>query len=158
MGAVGLNAATREVGDHTQRLRVANAGWFRWAPNAAMAIATHLAGVWALDELAPETGDTPARRRLRFARAALTVAALVASAETGRVGWKVVTAGDAPVAAATQPIRDTPPHIASAQRRLRVAQWTVPVSTAALWLLNAWQASEVESPALLRPLPRRARP
>jgi hypothetical protein len=34
MGAIGLNGATIEVDDHTQRTRVANAGWFRWAPIA----------------------------------------------------------------------------------------------------------------------------
>jgi hypothetical protein len=44
MGAIGLNAATREVDEPTQRLRVANAGWFRWAPMTGMAITAHLAG------------------------------------------------------------------------------------------------------------------
>ena len=44
MGAVGLNGAVQEVSDRSERLRVANAGWARWAPVNAAAIGAHLVG------------------------------------------------------------------------------------------------------------------
>src|SRR3712207_849922 len=44
MGAVGLNGASSEVADPTDRARVANAGWGRWTPVNAAAIGAHLIG------------------------------------------------------------------------------------------------------------------
>ena len=43
-GAVAVNGAAADVPDPTMRLRVANAGWARWTPVNAAAIATHLIG------------------------------------------------------------------------------------------------------------------
>jgi hypothetical protein len=137
MGAVAMNGATREVDDPTQRTRVANAGWFRWAPIAGLAMAAHLAGSLVLWRSAG-TGAR-AGRGLGRVRAAVTVVAIVATAETGRSGNQVVRAGDVPVATAVQPIAATPPPVAAAQRRLRVAQWVVPAATATIFVLNAVQ-------------------
>ena len=140
MGAVGLNAATREIEDHTQRLRIANAGWFRWAPLTATAVGLHLVGAFGLRGLSGGFGSAGGTARLlAFTRAGVTLAALAATAETGRSGQQVVRAGDVPVATATQPISDTPEEVARAQQRLRVAQWLVPALTGALWVLNALQ-------------------
>ena len=133
MGAVGLNSATREVDDHTQRIRVANAGWFRWVPVTSVALASHLLGAWALRR---RRGAQPV---LDGARAVATAVALVATAETGRSGHTVVTAGDVPVATAVTPISDTPDEVAAAMRRLSVAQWAVPAATACIWLVEAAQ-------------------
>ena len=44
MGAVGLNGASRSVGDPGDRTRVASIGWARWAPVSAMAVGAHLVG------------------------------------------------------------------------------------------------------------------
>lgn len=131
MGAVGLNSATREVDDHTQRIRVANAGWFRWVPITSLAIGAHLLGAL---ELRRQRG---ADLVLDTARAVVTFAALLATAETGRSGHTVVTAGDVPVATAVTPISDTPDEVAAAMRRLSVAQWAVPATTGLLWLVEA---------------------
>ncbi len=43
MGAVGLNGASRDVRDSKDRVRVASAGWARWAPVSA-AVGAHVAG------------------------------------------------------------------------------------------------------------------
>lgn len=139
MGAVGLNGATIEVHDHTQRIRVADAGWFRWAPVVAAASVTHVLTARALGRLGaepPTDADAPPWRRLRTV---VTAAAAVATIETGVSGQKVVRAGDVPVATAVTPIAATPDAVAAAQRRLRVAQWLVPLLTGALGLLNAAQ-------------------
>jgi hypothetical protein len=140
MGAVGLNGATIEVDDHTQRTRVANAGWFRWAPIAGAALLTHVASAYALGRLAPtpaggDEGSVP----LRCLRTVVTLAAVASTAETGLSGQRVVRAGDVPVATATTPIAATPAPVAAAQRRLRVAQWLVPGFTGVLFVLEAVQ-------------------
>lgn len=139
MGAVGLNGATIEVDDHTQRIRVANAGWFRWAPIAATALATNLATAVALNRLPSPATDRDDHPHLQHTRTALTAAAVLATAATGAAGRRVVRAGDVPVATATTPIQATPDHVARAQRLLRYAQWLVPALTAALWVVNTIQ-------------------
>lgn len=131
MGAVSLNSATREVDDHTQRIRVANAGWFRWAPITGLSVLVHLAG--AAQRVRGGTSSGPAL----VARGALTAVAGLATAETGRSGRIVVDAGDVPVATAVTPISTTPEPVAKAMRRLAVAQWVVPTATGLLWLVAA---------------------
>ena len=39
MGAVGVNGASKDVKDPAERAAVASAGWARWAPVSAAAIA-----------------------------------------------------------------------------------------------------------------------
>lgn len=140
MGAVGLNGATIEVDDHTQRTRVANAGWFRWAPIAGGALVAHVTAALALGRLVPApSGTASGRLGLRRLRTAVTVAAVLATAETGLSGQRVVRGGDVPVATAVVPIAATPAPVAAAQRRLRVAQWLVPGFTGVLLVLEAIQ-------------------
>ena len=147
MGAVGLNGATIEVDDHTQRTRVANAGWFRWAPIAGATLVAHVVGAVALGRLDVDRRglhrDAPA---LAHARTVLTGLAALATLETGISGNRVVAGGDVPVASAVHPIRATPDDVARAQRRLRVAQWAVPASTGARLLPEALQSTRGHSP------------
>jgi hypothetical protein len=141
MGAIGLNAATREVDEPTQRNRVANAGWFRWAPITALAVGAHLTGVWIdarAGRAAPLLG---ARDPATLVRTVATAIALLATAESGRSGRQVVMGGDVPVATAVEPISDTPAEVAAAMRRLRVVQWAMPAATAVIWVCNAVQAA-----------------
>jgi hypothetical protein len=140
MGAVGLNGATIEVDDHTQRTRVANAGWFRWAPIAGSALLAHVVSAYVLGRLAPAP-DSRARGSagLRRLRTAVTLAAMMATAESGLSGQRVVRGGDVPVATATVPIAATPPDVAAAQRRLGVVQWLVPAFTGVIFVLEAIQ-------------------
>jgi hypothetical protein len=127
MGAVALNGATIEVDDHTQRTRVANAGWFRWAPVVAMCITAHTVSSLLLGRLRQPV------------RAVLLSLAILSTIETGLAGRKMVAAGDVPVASAVTPISTTPDHVAAAQGRLRRAQWLIPALTAGLWVVNAIQ-------------------
>jgi hypothetical protein len=151
MGAVGLNGATIEVDDHTQRTRVANAGWFRWAPIVGASVLVHVGSAFAMGRLGPER-LRPAHPpvALRRVRSAATLAAILATVETGVSGQRIVHAGDVPVASAVTPIAATPPVVASAQRRLRVAQWVVPACTAVLWVLDAVQDRRRSLPTPVR--------
>lgn len=143
MGAVGLNGATIEVDDHTQRTRVANAGWFRWAPIAGGALLAQVAGAYALGRLVPAPqGCGRGSLAIRRLRTAVTLAAVLSTAETGLSGQRVVRGGDVPVATATVPIAATPPEVAAAQRRLRVAQWLVPTFTVTIIVLEAVQRQQ----------------
>ena len=141
MGAVGLNGATIEVDDHTQRTRVANAGWFRWAPIVAVAVATHLGAAAVLGCVRiPGVGARHGGpRRWTIVRTAVTTLAVLSTIETGVSGRRVVRGGDVPVASAVEPIDATPVEVAAAQRRLKRAQWMVPGFTAALWVINGLQ-------------------
>ncbi|WP_370326835.1 hypothetical protein [Euzebya sp.] len=137
MGAVALNGASREVDDPTQRARVANAGWFRWAAIVPVAVGSHLVGGVALTRRSGTARG--AQAGVALARGALLVGALAATAESGRSGRTVSGAGDVPVATAVQPIDDTPDDVARAQRILRVVQWIIPAATGAMIVLDSWQ-------------------
>lgn len=140
MGAVGLNGATIEVDDHTQRTRVANAGWFRWAPIAGGAAAAHVLSAYVLGRFVVSPGSRQTRAGgLPLLRTLLTAAAVLSTAETGISGQRVVRGGDVPVATAVTPIAATPPAVAAAQRRLKVAQWLVPGFTAAMLVVEVLQ-------------------
>ncbi|MFO7961308.1 MAG: hypothetical protein R6U94_10220 [Nitriliruptoraceae bacterium] len=140
MGAVGLNGATIEVDDHTQRTRVANAGWFRWAPITGASLVAHVASAYVLGRFVRAPGHrTVSSGRLGALRTVLTTAAVLSTVETGVSGQRVVRGGDVPVATAVTPIAATPPAVAAAQRRLRVAQWLVPGFTGALLVVEVLQ-------------------
>lgn len=140
MGAIGLNSATIEIDDHTQRTRVANAGWFSWAPVAGTAIVAHTGSAAALGRYG--RSDTGEPGWCAPARTALSLGAAAATAVTGIAGRRVVRAGDVPVATAVTPIEATPADVARAQRMLRLAQWLIPAFTGALWVVNAVQQPE----------------
>lgn len=156
MGAVSLNSATLEVDDHFQRTRVANAGWFRWAPIVGLSLLTEAGSAWALGRFgtrgrfAPPARfgrpalPLPRRRRrgsaaLAGARVAVTAGAVLSTAGTGLWGQRIVRAGDVPVADAVTPIAATPDDVAAAQRRLKIAQWLVPACTGTLIVLEVLQ-------------------
>jgi hypothetical protein len=139
MGALGLNSATREVDDPSQRIRVANAGWFRWAPMTAIAIGAHAFGVFGRARWGGRSRLVAPGSVLALLRLALTGVAVGATIESGRAGSRVVAQGDVPVATAVVPISDTPDEVAAAMRRLRIVQWIMPLSTAGILAVNALQ-------------------
>ena len=147
MGAVGVNGAAAEVENRTQRARVVRAGWSRWAPVQFAAIAAHGVGAILLTRanrgrLAHQDGVA----RMAVTKAALTAAALGASAYASVLGQRMDRAGDVPVEGATEPAPETPPEVAGAQRQLRVLQWATPVLTGAVLVVNDVM-SEQQRPA-----------
>lgn len=149
MGAIGLNGASQEVSDPTDRARVANSGWGRWTPVNAAAIAAHLLGG---AQLARANKGRIAGQRgvgsVTTAKTALTMAAVGATAYSRVLGQKVMDAeakearstlgpDGLPVEAATTPSPGTPDEAAGAQQQLKMLQWAIPALTGAVLVLNA---------------------
>jgi hypothetical protein len=138
MGAIGVNGAAADVDDPRQRARVANAGWNRWTPVNAAAIAMHLIGGAQL--LRANKGRTAPQRGVlgnTVVKTALTGGALAATAYARYLGKKVAAAGDVPVAGGTEPTAATPPEAAHAQKQLKTLQWAIPGLTGAVLASSA---------------------
>ncbi len=151
MGAVGLNGATSEVDDPTDRAKVASAGWARWAPVNAAAIGAHLIGGIGLilsnrQRLAVQGGA----RTNTIVKTALTGVAIASTAFSGWQGTQVFAAGKVHAEGSTTPSDRTPAEPAAAMRRLRIAQWVTPAVTAVLIILGA-QQGEQQRPGQLLP-------
>lgn len=150
MGAVGLNGATAVVASPLEAGRVANAGWARWTPVNAAAIAAHVIG--GLGLVGANKGRLAVQRgapTVNAVKAGLTVAALGATAYSGVLQKTLRDAEEGsglPVETGTEPIAQTPPKAADAQGRLRVLQWLIPALTGALLVVNA-KAGEQQRPA-----------
>jgi hypothetical protein len=143
MGAVGVNGAANDVHDPRERVRVATAGWARWAPVNAIAVGAHLVG--AIGMLAAN------RDRVRYQsgvgtssaiKTALTGAALAATAYSGALGVQVSRGAGKPADGGVKPSSDTPDAVASAQQRLRIVQWVLPLLTGSLTVISAWQGEQ----------------
>ena len=137
-GAVAVNGAAADVTDPTQRLRVANAGWARWTPVNAVAIAAHLVGGAGL--LRANSGRVAAQTGVgasTVAKLALTGAALAVTAYSRVLGKKLQKADGVPVEGGTDPSTTTPPEIAKAQKQLAVCQWLIPALTAGITVLTS---------------------
>jgi putative copper export protein len=133
MGAVGLNPASRQAGQH--RDRVSGEGWERWGPVQGAAIGLHLAS--GLGILADNRRRTALHRPTRNAvlvKTALTGAALAASAAAYDQGKKL---GDRREGThdAGEPVTESPRQL---ERRLSWLQWAVPAATGGLLVLDAY--------------------
>ena len=153
MGAVGLNGATNEVADPTDRTTVASAGWARWAPVNAVAIGAHLIGGIGLilgnrNRLAVDGGA----RTNTIVKSALTGVALASTAFSGWKGAQVAKAGQIPADGGVIPSGQTPADTASAMQQLRIAQWVTPAVTAVLIVLGAQQGEQQRPAQVLRAL------
>ena len=143
MGAIGVNGAAADVDDPTQRARVANAGWDRWTPVNAVAIAAHLIGGAGI--IRANTGRIKGQKGVAGAtviKLGLTGGALVATALARTAGQKVISAGDVPVAGGTDPLPSTPPDVAKAQKQLKVLQWVIPALTGGIMIMNSYQGEQ----------------
>ena len=170
MGAVGLNGASSEVSDPTDRARVANSGWGRWTPVNAAAIGAHLIGGAKLTTA--NKGRLVGQKGVGSAsalKAGVTAAALGATAYSRILGQKVMEAeakeaqnsfgsDGLPVADATTPSAQTPEDAAKAQRQLKLLQWAIPALTGALLVLNARMGEQQRPTEIARGLVGRVIP
>lgn len=144
MGVIGVNGASRHVKDPGERAVVAAAGWARWAPVSAAAIAAHLAGGAGLllanrDRVRDQTGATANT----VAKTVLTAAAIGTTVYSGLIGARIASEGNsAPVEGGTVPAGTTPDSVARLQQQERVLQWVNPVLTGALVVLGAQQGEQ----------------
>ena len=143
MGAVALNGASADITDPTERAKVAAAGWARWAPVNAVAIAAHLAGGIGL--LLANRGRVAHQAGVAdntLVKTVLTGAAVATTAYSGVLGAKVGKAGRFSSDGGSTPNEATPDDVASAQRQLRILQWLTPLLTAGMIGLGAQQGEQ----------------
>lgn len=128
MGAVGLNGATAKLTDPYERASASTAGWTRWAPVNAAAVAAHLIGGAGLT-----VTEWQRVRTQKGVGRSTAVKAAVTGVGLGVAGWsavlnrKMAASLPAPVKGATEPGAATPPDVASTQRQLKVVQWLNPL-------------------------------
>jgi hypothetical protein len=138
MGAVGLNGAAEEEGtSETSTARISSAGWNRWTPVNAAAIAVHLIGGTGL--LAANAARVQHQQGVAastVAKTALTGAALAATAYARVLGKKIDKAYSADAEERAEADQHPVP-LDKAKRQLAAVQWAVPVLTAGIVVLNA---------------------
>jgi hypothetical protein len=144
-GAVAVNGAAADVPDPKMRLRVANAGWARWTPVNAVAIAAHLIGGAGLlrankRRAAVQSGVGATT----VAKLALTGAALAVTAYSRALGKKLqqAEAEAIPVEGATDPAASTPLELAKTQQQLDACQWLIPALTGGMSVMTAVQGEQ----------------
>lgn len=146
MGVIGLNGAAANVPDRTERLHVSSVGWDRWAPLNLAGIGAHLIG--SVGILASERRRVAGQKgvgAMSAAKTGLTAAALGATAYSRMLGKQLEKAGRVPVEGVTEPAPETPENIRKAQRRQKIAQWSVPLLTGAVIVISAL-AGEQQKP------------
>jgi hypothetical protein len=137
MGAVGLNGAAETEGGNLRTARIASEGWARWTPVNAVAIGAHLLG--GAGVLAANRGRVAGQRGVGASTVAKTVLTVAALGATGysRVLGKKIELASSPEPEQAERAEEMPVGVEQAQRQLRVAQWTIPLLTGALEILNA---------------------
>jgi putative copper export protein len=137
-GVIGIDRAAAAVPDKRERLRVASEGWGRWSRMYPVAVGVHLVGGTGV--LLENKGRVVAQRGVgasTIAKAAVTAAAIGATAWSGVLGRRLGAASEVPVEGSTEPAPTTPPDVERTQRQMAVLEWAVPVLTGALIVLNA---------------------
>lgn len=143
MGAVGLNGASKDITDSGDRVRVASAGWARWAPVSAAAIGAHLVG--GLGLLLANRGRVRGQSGVTAntaVKTALTLAAIGTTAYSGVLGAKLAKAGKVHTEGGTVASPATPDNTATTQQQLRGLQWATPMLTAAIVALGSQQGEQ----------------
>ena len=143
MGAVGLNGATADAADPTERLRLSSLGWKRWAPVNAAAIGVHAVGgaglILANRRRVSQQDGAAANTNVKLA---LTVVAAGLTAWSGALGRKVEEQSHQGAPGATEPSPTASKDLAAAQRQLQITQWAIPAVTGALVVLGAQQGEQ----------------
>ncbi|MDT4938141.1 MAG: hypothetical protein QOG80_1812 [Pseudonocardiales bacterium] len=141
--AVALNPAAAEAHKGRDRGAVVNAGWDRWTPVNAAAIAAHLVG--GAGVLIANKGRVATQKgvgSMTVVKLGLTGAALAATGYGRLLGRRVAARPDVPVASGTKPSEATPPDVADAQKQLRVLQWAIPALTGAVLVMNSFAGEQ----------------
>lgn len=151
MGAVGLNGATAEAKDPTERTRLSSLGWKKWAPVQTAAFAAHLGAGIPLTlgnkgRLASQHGVM----RLSVYKAVVTLVGAAVTLYAGMVGRKVDMLSGEGAEGATEPSPSSSEELASAQKQLKILQWTIPVFAGWVMVLGAKEGEmqRVENVAL----------
>lgn len=151
MGAIGLNGATAEAKDPTERTRLSSLGWKKWAPVQTAALAAHLA-TWGpiLWENKGRYATQEGVMRWTWAKAGVTLAGAAVTLYAGVLGKKVDELSEQGAEGATEPAPTASPELRKAQDQLRLLQWTIPAFAGTVIALGA-QHGELQRARNLRP-------
>lgn len=143
MGAIGLNGAAAEADNPRERLTLSSAGWARWAPVNAVAIAAHVyGGLGLLEGNKARLAKQPETQANTTLKTVLTGAAVLSTAYSGLLGRKVAKLADEGTYGVTEPRPGASTKLKRAQRRLRTMQWVTPGLTGAIVVLTAQQGEQ----------------
>jgi hypothetical protein len=138
MGAIGLNGATAEAKDPTERTRLSSAGWMRWAPVQTGAFAGHLASlVPILWKNKGRYASQDGVMRWTWIKAGVTFAGAGITLYSSILGKKVEALAEEGAQGATEPSAGASPELQSAQQQLKVLQWIIPVFAGTVIVLGA---------------------
>lgn len=146
MGAVGLNGATSEAKDATERTRLSSLGWKKWSPVQTGAFAAHLAALGPI--LWENKGRYSAQHGVMAATWIKTAVTLVGASATlyaAVLGKKVDELAHEGARGATEPGAASSPDLAKAQKQLKLLQWAIPGFAASVIVLGAWHG-EMQRP------------
>jgi hypothetical protein len=111
--------------------------------NGAAAVVTHaIGGLGLIGGNKARLGAQSGARGNTVVKAALTAAAVGATAYSGLLGRKVSRLSHQGAAGATEPASTSSPELASAQKQLRITQWGIPALTGTLVVLGAQQGEQ----------------
>ena len=146
MGAVGLNGATSEAKDATERTRLSSLGWKKWAPVQTGAFAAHLAS------LGPILWENKGRYATQdgvmawtWIKTGVTLAGAAVTFYAAVLGKKVDQLAEEGAKGATEPRAGSSDKLAKAQKQLRQLQWLIPGFAATVIVLGA-QHGEMQRP------------
>lgn len=167
MGVAGVNKAGNDLRDASDKVRVADSAWSRFAPAEWAGIAAVLGAGTQLTRaskgrLAVQHGWA----RAGSTKAAVAVAGAGATAFAAYTGQRIskamkqAEASGRPVDVqdASIPNAQTPPEVASWQKRQRIAQYLVPVLAGGNIVLNAYLVQTYRPGAAAKGVVRRFLP
>lgn len=147
MGSIGLNGATAQASDSTERLHLASVGWKRWAPVQFTAVIGHLVSdVGVLVQNKGRVATQNGVKELTVVNAIFTIAASGATLYSAILGSKVDKHSDEGGTGATEAAPGASDELKSAAAQLRVVQWSIPILTGVVLVLNAAHG-ELQRPA-----------
>lgn len=153
MGATGLNGATSQANDPTERLRLSSLGWGMWTPWQIGSVAAHtVGGIGLIIANRSRLNNQSGAGSNTGVKLALTVAAAGATAYSGVLGLKVKQHESEGAPGATTPAESNSNELQKAQQQLQILQVGIPVITGVLIVLGAVQGEQQRGVASLRDL------
>jgi hypothetical protein len=143
MGAVGLNGATAEAKNPTERLRLSSLGWAKWAPVQLGAIIVHGIGgaglIWGNKQRLMKQGESRTNTVIKLGITGLAGAASLYSAF---LGTRIAKHAEEGAEGVTEPDATSSDELATVQNQQKVLQWVLPALTGILLVLAAQQGEQ----------------
>lgn len=150
LGAIAVDRATRAVPQPNRRILVSDRFWRAWRPVGTLLIVAHIvSGAVMSWRNRTRLGFQEGALATNAVKVAVTGAALGAQLTVNRLGQEVADAGPVPVGGSTTPALETPEQVATAQRRLKTAQWALVGLTGTLVVLGAKMGQQQRPKELL---------